>query len=256
MTANHMTWIITRARHQATLWVDYFKRKNINYELFPVLQIESLYSVEKHTLGDQILSADYVIITSANCVHFAPSDLIETLKAAQHKIVTMGQGTSQALRSQNIQPFYTAADGMTSERLLTLPFFMANAIANKNILILSGAGGRDCLEKNLNARQAVATKIALYQRTPVGLPLEKRQLYFGELSSQIPIFIMTSQEAIDALVSVVPDNHHLWLHSQYVITISDRISNYAQTRGFKQVMSANSIQIEKIHLMGEGWING
>ena len=256
MTANHLTWVITRARHQATQWVTYFKQRNINYKLFPVLQIESLDSVEQRTFEIQLLAADYIIITSANCVQFASSDVIKVLKAAQHKIVTMGQGTSQALLSQTIQPFYTATDGMTSEKLLTLPFFMVNTIANKNILILSGAGGRDYLEQNLTARQAAVKKIALYQRKPVAIPLAKRQLYFSELSSQTPIFIMTSQEAVDALVTLAPANHQQWLYSQYVIAISDRIRKYAQTRGFRQVLNANSSKIEKIHLIGEGWIKG
>lgn len=239
------TLIITRPQKQSDPWFEYAMQHGIDYLSLPALEIKSLHTAWDIHQREMLERADILIVTSANCIDSAPFSLLQQLREGSFKIVTLGQGTSNALKAHHIQAFLTAPDGTTSESLLALPFFEAEKLSSKNIIILSGQGGRHYLEETLSQRHARVHRIALYQRIcPAGYPPETLQ---AVQRCAKPIFIITSQEALTNIIKLFPETAHLWLKAQLFIFVSERILDYAKTLGFTQLWNVQSLAISKIH---------
>lgn len=247
MQNDTLTWIIIRPQHQTATWEAYCEQNGIKYQCLPLLDIKP-FNPDLATFVDAVQKAHLIIITSANSIYRASKAVIEWLKSAEHKIVTMGQGTTDALLAHQISPYYTAPDGMTSELLMKQSAFDKHSIEGKSILLLSGARGRTYLKNTISARGALVTQIFLYERTRVKWSLtEKQRQLNGLMSQQKPLFLLTSQEALDALLEFVPIEHQHWLKEQPFLAISQRILNYAFTLGFQRVHNVDSMKIQNMY---------
>ncbi|MGE4348521.1 MAG: uroporphyrinogen-III synthase [Candidatus Berkiella sp.] len=243
------TLIITRPQKQSKAWIDYLIQHQVDYLCFPALEIKSLHTIWDEYQYEMLKKADILIITSPNCIYSAPPALLQQLQKNTFKIVTLGQGTSNALKQHGILPFLTAPDGTTSESLLALAFFQPEKMHNKKIVILSGQGGRRYLDENLQQRHAQVHRIALYQRIcPVGDPSETIAAIQRCLR---PIFVITSQEALINIIQLYPESALSWLKDQLFMVVSERILQYAKSLSFSKVWNVQSLEIDKIHAVIE-----
>ncbi|MCS5709681.1 uroporphyrinogen-III synthase [Candidatus Berkiella cookevillensis] len=243
------TLIITRPKKQSEAWIDYLIQHHVDYLCFPTLEIKSLHTTWNAHQHEILAKADILIITSANCIHSASPALLQQLQQAAFKIVTLGQGTSNALKQHGIQPFLTAPDGTTSESLLALAFFQPEKMKNKRIVILSGQGGRRYLDENLQQRHAQVHRIALYQRV---CPLDDASETIEAIRRcSKPIFVITSQEALINIIQLFPEAALSWLKAQLFIVVSERILQYAKSLSFGKVWNVQSLAIDKIHALIE-----
>lgn len=243
------TLIITRPQKQSDAWIDYLTQHQVDYLCLPALEIKSLHTIWDEYHYEMLKNADILIITSPNCIYSAPLRLLQQLQKNIFKIVTLGQGTSNALKQHGIMSFFTAPDGTTSESLLELAFFQPEKMNNKRIVILSGQGGRRYLDENLQQRHAQVHRIALYQR---GCPAGDVSETIGAIQRcSKPIFVITSQEALTNIIRLFPETTLPWLKSQLFIVVSDRILQYAKSLSFGKVWNVQSLVIEKIHALIE-----
>lgn len=244
MKAQDFTWVITRPPIDARSWQRKLTVLEIESIKFPCLEILARYPDKLSSVGIQkIQKADIFIITSPNSVRCLPENGLKVLKESSGTIISMGMGTTAALRQNNIQPDFTAARGISSERLLELDNLQARFVRHKKILLLAGEGGRALIQEQLQSRGADVKKIGLYQRV---CPPKADWERLVHLRNKPPLFVITSQSALINLLTLIPENHHIWLKQQHVMAVSQRLMDFAVQQKFCSVINSSSTALEEL----------
>lgn len=193
---------------------------------------------------DHIQTADWIIVSSQNAVHFAPEDVLEALRQTGAKVVTMGQATTQALIAVGVSVFFTSKPGANSEMLLTESFLQENEIANKKAVLLAGIGGRTLLYDTLNLRQAKVEWIKVYRQEQSPLALESSMASWVQGGRFC--FIATSENSLANLLQKVPAHYHAWARQQAFVVVSERIAAIARKWGIQHTFVAKGPHQEQL----------
>lgn len=173
-----------------------------------------------------------MIFVSPNAVHY----FFQSIR--QHNItwptaiqvITVGQGTTQALKEKGIhvdaQP--EIAD---SEHLLQLDCLQC--VSQQTILLIKGKGGRSLLNKTLLKRGANLISLCVYRRVS---PRYSSQ-YIKSLwqDDAVDIILFTSVEAMQNIFKIFGDQARVWLCSKPCIVLSERLAKYASDLGMKDI---------------------
>jgi len=244
LKACDFTWVITRPLMDAKIWQKKLTNLGIDSVIFPCLEIVAshLTFLSAVKIG-QMQGTDIFIITSPNSVRYLPENGLSVLRKYSAKIISIGLGTTLALNKNNIYPGFTAAQGISSEKLLELDRLQGNQVREKKILLLAGKGGRKLIQEQLHFRGAMVQKLELYQRVCPSKP-NIESIY--NLKNKLPLFVITSQAALINLLMMLPPNYHDWLKQQHFMVVSQRLKEFAEQQKFYSVVNASSTALEDL----------
>lgn len=227
--------LVTRPTHQAEKLCHLLKINNAEPICLPTIEIVPL-NLGKSEIEQALANTDWFIFTSANAVHCYCS-LLDDVKMRELKIkscLAIGQATAKSLVSKGLNVDLTPTDGYNSEALLDL--LASHDVSQKNILIIRGENGRETLLENLKKRGARVSYQNVYKREiPKVDCTEVLQLISQK---QLNVITITSGEAIENLVKMLPKMQHNLLKKIPLIVISERIQNIAEDLGFENIMLA------------------
>jgi uroporphyrinogen-III synthase len=187
---------------------------------FPVMTIEPV------AVTTPSGSFDTIIFTSVNAVLHG----LANIDRASARIAAIGKATATALQSAKIAVDTTVPPPHTSESLLAMPEFAD--VADKRILIVRGAGGRDVLRAALTERGATVELLDAYRRVPIN-PTDKEIAALEERwqSGGIHVVTLTSVEILECLRSVLTERGRELLIRTPFVAVSERIADAARVQG-------------------------
>lgn len=175
---------------------------------------------------------DVLIFTSPAAVRYATA--LSPL-ATQATVVAVGQGTARALRRLGIEVQVPSAHH-DSEGLLDLPWLQQPH--GRRIALITAPDGRGLLQEQLVARGALLREVHVYRR--VAPKLGPRHIDAVERMPNSACVLLSSAEAMQHLLVLLPPAARQRLCDARVIASSDRIAERARTSGFSRVYVAES----------------
>lgn len=239
--------VVMRPLHQAQPLLHAISQLGYEAISLPTLTITPItpspQSVEQwcHHLHE----ADVIIVSSQNAILCAPLPVLDALKSTKAKVVTIGQATTNLLKANGVSVFFTPLPGSDSEALLTNSFLQTNEIANKNVVLLAGLGGREVLAETLAKRGALIHWVKVYQQLRPSLALEP-MLSSWVLFGKPFCFIATSLNSLDHFLNSVPAEHLAWLRQQAFIVVSERIAQAAIKWEIQHIFVAKGAHQEQL----------
>jgi uroporphyrinogen-III synthase len=223
--------LVTRPAHQAeNLCLLIRANKGIPIR-FPTIEIVPLM-LEKSEIEQTLTRADWFIFTSTNAVRCYCSELDDAkMRHLKNKsCLAIGKATAQALIEAGLNVDLMPLDGYNSEALLDLADLQN--VSHKNIVIIRGENGRETLAETLRKRGATVSYQDVYKR-------EMPQSDCTEiLQQQLDFITITSGEAIENLVKMLPATQHDLLKKIPLIVVSERIQTIAKNLGFETIALA------------------
>lgn len=224
-----MNILITRPEHQAAKLTALLSANGNTPLLFPTLTLEPLPAQAQSN------RYDVVIFISQNAVDFG----LRYLNAVQYaQLFAVGAATAKRLIDQGIKVDDFPKKQASSEALLALK--SVGQLFDKNILIFRGKGGVQTLKQALSARNAVEY-IEVYQRIQAPLTQQHRQSLAQFLSQPTGALIITSTCGLSAMMALINEINPDFvpaIKNYPLLTLSDRIANFARATGFQQVRVA------------------
>lgn len=228
--------LVTRPSHQSDGLCDLIQRAHGRPVRFPALEI--LGPSDKHVAREALAAArhaDLLIFVSANAVQYAFPLLPQQLPL-DVQVAAVGKATAQALREAGLDPTLIP-DRMDSEGLLALP--QLQQVAGRRVFILRGNGGRELLFDTLSARGAQVQQVEVYRRRAPQRGAAARNLvsHWNQLAQ---VVTATSNAILDNLFDMLGDQGGALLRATPLVVISQRMAEYAVTRGCTIVYVASS----------------
>lgn len=228
-----VTVVVTRPAHQAHELSELVTSGGGSVVLFPVIEIQAVEVSEQ--LQSQLFklnSADIAIFISANAV--------ETCIAAiggaacwpvNLTIAAVGRSTAAKLASYGLNATLVAPEPFNTEALLSIPEL--KDVSAKKVIILRGVGGRELLADTLLERGAEVEYIECYRRV---IPdSDPATLYQCWDQKRLLFIVVTSNESLANLVTMVDNHHQQDLLSSNLIVISERAIKKAKQLGFTKI---------------------
>lgn len=185
------------------------------------------------------LSADYLIFTSAAAVRHFPQALWQS-----QANIAIGLATESAILSHAKTVFLTAPAPFNSESLLS-----AFQPTNKRIAIIAAEGGRKLLLETLKQHNQTQLIYAYERYNPsthwqAALPLPN-------------VILLSSQTALNHLIEISAQSTLNLLQSRsFVLALSPRIEQAAQSAGFQRVFAApQADENAQIQYLCQWWHN-
>lgn len=227
--------LVTRPAHQAQNLCDLISQNHGVPICLPTIEIVPLI-LENAELETALHNSEWFIFTSANAVRCYCSQLDDAkMRDLKNKsCFAIGQATAQALILQGLNVDLTPVQGYNSEALLALDELQD--VSQKNIIIIRGENGREMLSDSLTRRGAKVHYQNVYKReipeidcTNIAQLISQKKLNF---------ITITSGEAIQNLVTMLPIMQHDFLKKIPLIVVSERIQTIAKNLGFEYVVLA------------------
>ena len=231
MKLNNKRVLVTRPNEQA----DYLSGLITNHGgvsvRFPTVEIQPLEKTnELVKFFDEISSYDFIIFISRNAAKIAIEKFVRNIGLIRNiQLVAIGPGTAKVLSSSNLKDIIFPHNNADSEALLNLEEMQSNKILDKRILIIRGVGGRELLAENLKKRGAIVDCVEIYERKlPAYGESETNRAWYDKKPDAV---VVTSNEVINNLI-VLLKNDTEKLFTTPLVTISERVAEYARKKGF------------------------
>ena len=222
--------VVTRPVHQGATLAALIQQQGGEAIMFPVIEITDPEDPEVlDAILDGLDDFDLAIFISANAVNFAWQRIsAKTGFPATLQIAAVGAATAKALEAIGRKPDIVPANKFNSEALLA-EAALSN-VSNKKIVIFRGDGGRELLAQTLRERGATVCYAQVYRRS---IPaLDTRPLLNCLENNQISAIIVTSDQGLQHLCSMVGDAARGLLQNVQLVVLSDRTRQLAQQLGF------------------------
>lgn len=236
-----MKVLLTRQKEKNKSIIHSLIAMGIDYVETPLLEIKSMDNTTFYE-NFHIYNADIVIFISANAVKFASDALASANKtwSTQPQYFAVGLATLKACQQQNIPAQSAPEENQQSEGLLSI--LKSHSVANKNIAIIRGNGGREWLAQQLTKAGANLAYFEVYQRLCPKLNA-KNTINFWQ-KQKIDTILFNSMSQFDNLMSLLVNtqvNTELfsWLRTCHIIVPSMRCKQYVSTFGFDHITNAN-----------------
>lgn len=227
--------LVTRPAHQAENLSELIRKNNGIPVCLPTLAIMPIVS-ENAEMERNLSHGEWFIFTSTNAVRCYCSQLDDAkMRQLKTKLcLAIGKATEQALITMGLNVDLMPEHGYNSEALLELAELQN--VSQKNIVIVRGKNGREMLAETLKKRGANVSYQDVYKReipeidcTEISLLITNKQLNF---------ITITSSEAIQNLVMMLPKMQHDLLKKIPLIVVSERIQTVAENLGFESIVLA------------------
>jgi len=236
MKLNNKRILITRPNQQA----DHLSSLITNYGgisvKFPTVEIQPLSRTNELTeCFNRIGRYNFIIFISRSAAKIAIEQFVKNVDLIKHiQLVAIGPSTAKELSSYNLKNIIFPLDDADTEGLLNLEEMQSDNVSDKNILIIRGIGGRQLLAKSLKERGAIVDYIEIYERKlPVYEEHEINKIWHDNNPDAV---VVTSNEVLNNLI-VLLNNNTKKLLTIPLVTMSERIAEYAREKGFVSTIS-------------------
>ncbi len=223
--------LVTRPAAQAIALSEKLQQAGARPLSFPLLDIRPWHSADLPARLQQLASHDLAIFISRNAVDFT-CRLLDELSLPfppSLKIATIGKGTASQVLARLGRPADLIPDaGSDSEALLAEPELAT--MAGKKVIIFRGRGGREHLANRLRQRGAQVDYAEVYQRLPP--TADCGPLATALQNNRLDVILVTSNEALDNLITLSPAALQPKLFDQQLLVIHPRQAEHARQRGF------------------------
>ncbi len=246
--------VVTRPADQADGLITAIEKKGGHAIKWPALQIKSIVTSEQTRQHiSSLKNYDHVIFISVNAVHHGLRAIADhQLDLNNMNVFAVGETTAKALKDSGIENVQIP-EVASSEGLLAMPAFDETIVSEKRYLIFRGIGGNEKLAQGLNQRGAETVDYAeVYQRQPANSNPAILESHWQR--KQLDIILVTSIAGLDNLFAILGATSKVWLCSTPLLTVSDRVAEYAHKKGFTHsVLIAKSARDEDIIATMQAW---
>ncbi len=223
--------LVTRPEQRAETFVGMLQAAGAEAISFPVITItEPLSTLSREDALKNIARYQIAIFISPTAVE-KTFEHIDVLPDSL-KLVALGKSTARALKALGYTLSFEA-DTQDSESLLAQPQMQAGQVAQQNIVIFRGEGGRNLLADTLRERGARVVYADIYRRAlPVTEHLQTAQL------SNLGAVCVTSNQGLQNLILLCDDV--ALLKTLPLFVPGHRCADLAQALGFAAVHMASS----------------
>jgi uroporphyrinogen-III synthase len=217
---------ITRPLGQANKLVQLIEDEGGKALLFPLIAIAPLddYSDFERQLTE-LEKYDWAIFISSNAVENAMPRLLKTFDGIPKHLqfAAIGPVTAHELAKYGVTDTLIPKNRFDSEALLALPEMQI--MANKNIVIFRGVGGREVLAETLRQRGAHVDFAECYQRSNPQADTE----YLSGLwqDGKLDAVVVTSSEAMRHLLELSDNGEADWIKDVVLCVNHARIAEEA-----------------------------
>lgn len=215
-------FLITRPAGKADHLLEALDANDIAYLYQPVIttQVVQLKARDIKLLTQ----AELLIFVSLSAVHALEQQLPASELTAP--LFAVGETTAAALARWAGRPVIVPQD-QRSEGLLGLAELQQ--VTGKQIVVVRGNAGRELIKQTLAGRGALVRYVQSYSRIP--LPLDGGQLCQQWQQQKVSCIVATSNEILQRIFSLVPNEQHPWLCRQNWILVSPRARDSALMLG-------------------------
>jgi uroporphyrinogen-III synthase len=199
----------------------------------PGLALRAVDAEQIRPVMRKIRLRDFVIFTSPAAVRFA-FEAYGPLRLGTARAFAIGAGTARALRRRGIDA--TMPERYDSESLLTLPAL--SRMRGQRVVVIGAPGGLDLIAPTLRRRGAKVEQIHVYRRVP---PRLTRRHFNALAAAKDPLItLLSSGEALENLVTLLPPPLMGRLRRQTLVVSSARLAGIARENGFGEIVQARS----------------
>lgn len=173
------------------------------------------------------------IFISANAVHhfFTPLQHNKIKWPKTIQTIAIGKATADELMNKGIAVDFIP-DVADSEHLLQLSLF--KRVYQQSILLIKGLGGRKTISNYLLTRGSLLFPVEVYKREIPNYKQEFLEPFWQE--DQVDIILLTSEQSIINLVTLLGNTARSWLYNKPCLVISARLAEIAQQQGIKHII--------------------
>ena len=223
--------MVTRPAQQAGPLIQQLQACGASPWPFPLLEITPCDSPELEHLISQLDQYDIAIFISPNAVRYGIEAVSQRRPLPESlRLATIGRGSAQELETRLGQAVdIVPSSGSDSEALLKHPELQN--VSGKRILIFRGRQGRELLADTLRARGAQVDYAEVYERHRP--EADTLALNAALASGSVDVILISSNEALDNLLSMVESDNLAALYQIRLVVIHPRQVERAQQLGFR-----------------------
>ncbi|MEC7940957.1 MAG: uroporphyrinogen-III synthase [Pseudomonadota bacterium] len=230
-----MTVLVTRPGVEGQSLCQQLADEGIQAIHHPLIRI--IDNPDSDHLSDQLNKSDIIIAVSHHAVAAAQNILSKTSCVWPNSPLYLGVGQKTAhVLSKTCKQKVNYPQVSDSEHLLQLAEL--SDVKNKSILILRGNGGRELIRDSLLNLGAQVSYCETYRREYI--PINDHNTYQRWINKKTSKVVVTSQEQLEYLCSITPDEYSAWLSTRHLFVPSKRIAQRAQQLGFSNVTNTQS----------------
>ncbi len=246
--------VVTRPVDQASGLITAIEEKGGHAIPWPALRIEPIKESDQTRQHISALkSYDHIIFISVNAVNYGLAAITDqALDLEGMDIFAVGKTTAKALQESGVKNVQVP-DTASSNGLLAMPVFKNDALIGKKCLIFRGEGGNEKLAEGLKKAGASAVDYAeVYRRQAADSDPAILEAHWQQ--KQLDIIVITSIAGLDNLFAILGENNRSQLCATPLLTVSERVAEYAKRKGFThQVLIANSAIDKDIIATMQSW---
>ena len=235
-----MSILVTRPEPEASKLVERLQRVGRNAFAFPLLETKPGPDLSMLPAVLQSMSEGDILVSVSPAASRFAGEYLLSIEAAWPETIdyySIGRKTALVLHQYCAKQVTFPEFNAISETLLSLPNLQQ--VAEKNILILRGNGGRPMLGDTLHQRGAHVRYSECYQRVPVEYAGDVQAKRWRKLG--ISTLVVTSGEMLTLLYQLIPEvDRFNWLIHCRLIVVSQRLAELANSYGFREVIIAES----------------
>ncbi len=222
--------LLTRPAGNNDGLVKHLTEAGYGVDVMPVLEI--VLADPETLLLPQFAPGDLCIFISANAARAGLPLLAEAL--VTHHIESLAVGAATAAELNAAQLPVSVPEQADSEGLLSMP--VLQDVADKQVVIVKGEGGRGLLAETLGQRGAQVTEFVCYRRQPAALDGET---LIGALADPDAAVIQAnSGETLEHLSELLETCGQPTLFNVPVVVPSERVARLAKDKGWQWVHAA------------------
>lgn len=236
--------LVTRPQQQANKWQALLQQQGATILRAPLLEIVPFTADQQSPETGAIRSRlahlqhyQHLIFVSQNAVHFGLQWMqdCDALLADYARCYAVGSATAKLLQDSGYH-VTAAGNTMNSEALLALPELQA--VADQQILIFRGQGGRPLLGQALEARGAAVDYLELYQRKqPADTAQQLRHSDWGQAGDVVALH---SGESLHNWHSIIEQLQRPDWYKIPLLVPGARVQQLAQSLGFSTIITADN----------------
>jgi len=216
--------LVTRPAHQAENLCRLIEAEGGTAVRLPLLTIEP--GAQTAEARKRLAAGhDLWIFTSANAVRHAQ---LLAVGAWPARLAAVGPATASAIAAAGHAGAATPLTSASSEALLALPDLQS--LPDVRVLLVTGEGGRDLLERELAARGASVERAEVYRRVPLPYPPEA----VASALRKSDVVVITSGASLEHLVRLTPEGSRASLLKKPLVVPGARVVEKARELGFTQ----------------------
>ena len=154
------------------------------------------------------------------------------------KTIAIGSATAISLQQQGISAHFLETH-VNSEHLMQLPCF--EHCNNQTILLIKGPHGRTYISDELIKKKANPVELNVYQSKVIDY--SQQQLKFLWEDDKVNVVLITSEQALNHLWSILPSKGKKWLREKTCLVFSSRIAEIAKRLSLQKISITEHHQI-------------